>query len=141
MGAGTTIEIKSFKVGNDEYKLTPLPPIEAIDFCTDAILALSPILSDIELGDDAPASFVMQLIPNLGKVDNTKLKAMFATVRGSLVLPDGNMATDALSFQKWFDAHKSQLLEAHVKGLYYMVRDFFPQGLGTLLGATSLQQG
>jgi hypothetical protein len=140
MGAGTTIEIKSFKVGNDEYKLTPLPPIEAIDFCTDTILALSPVLSNIDIGDDAPSSFAMQLIPNLGKVDNAKLKAMFATVRGSMILPDGNMATDQLSFQKWFDAHKKQLIEAHVKGLFYMVRDFFPQGLGTLLGATNLLQ-
>lgn len=137
MEAGTSIDYKSIMVGGVEYKLIPLAASQAIDFCSDASISLAPLLTDVEIGDGGMGDFIMRIVPNIGKLNPDKAKAMFRVVREQMMLPDGKRAADVLAFHDWFDDHKSHLMEAHVRGLFALVADFFPQELGTILGGKS----
>ena len=141
MATGTAIDYKTVKVGGAEYRLIPLPPDRAIDFCSDALTALAPLLTAVELpSEDSKnyaAEFALKVIPNLGLVNSEKLKAMFVVVRDQMTFPNGQQANDVVAYQEWFTSHPSHLLEAHVRGLFALVKDFFPQELGMLLGVPS----
>ena len=139
MTAGTGIDYKSAKVGTAEYKFLPLSPDVAIDFCTDAIVALSPVLTSVEIGDGSIGAFIMRVVPNIGLINPDKLKKMLFVVRGQMILPNDKVASDEVAFQEWFQKNPSHLLESHIKGLFALVKDFFPQGLGTILAGTSLK--
>ena len=145
MTTGTGIDYKTVTVGAAEYKMIPLSPDRAIDFCTDSMIALAPVLTAVEL-PEAEASnyamaFAMRVIPNIGLVNPEKLKAIFAVVREQMVLPNEKLASDVNSFHDWFTKHPSHLLESHMKGLFVLVKDFFPQGLGTLIDGLTLKNG
>ena len=139
MATGTGIEYKTVKVASVEFKLMQLAPTEAMDFCTDAVVALAPVLKDVEISSGSVSELVMKAIPNIGLIDAQKLKTMFAMVRRQMMLPNGKLAQDEASYHDYFRANPSQLIESHVKGLFALVADFFPQGLGTLLGGQSLK--
>jgi hypothetical protein len=139
MTTGTGIDYKTVKVGSVEFKLIPLAPNEAIDFCTDAMVSLSPVLTSVEIGEGGIGALIMQVIPNIGRIDPAKLKAMFAVVRRQMQLPNGKFAQNEAAYHDYFRENPSHLMESHVKGLFALVRDFFPQELGTILGAQSLK--
>lgn len=137
MEAGTGIDYIKVKVGTAEYKLIPLSANQAIDFCTDASITLAPLLSDVEIGEGGLGEFVMRVVPNIGKLGSEKTKALFKVVREQMMLPNGKMASDMMSFHEWFRANPSQLMDAHVRCLFALIRDFFPQELGIILGGKS----
>jgi len=125
---------KTFKVGNSEYKVTPMEPSRAIDFCTDVTVALSPVLSAIEVGGAGGiGELVLKVIPNLGLVNSDKLKTIFKEVREQVTLPNGYLASSEFHFHEWFKTHPQDLLVVHVRGLFVIVSDFFPQELGTII--------
>lgn len=144
MATGTAIDYKLVRVGGAEYKIIPLSPDRAIDFCTDAMTALAPLLTAVEMpSEDSKnyaAEFAMKAIPNLGLVNSEKLKAMFSVIRDQMMLPNNQPASDPVAYQEWFASHPSHLLEVHVKGLFATVKDFFPQELGMLLGVPSSKE-
>lgn len=134
------LTFKSVKVGGTEYKFIPLDASTAMDFCMDALVTFAPVLKDVEVSDDDLMLTIMRAVPNIGLVDPVKMKNVFRVVRGQMQLPNGRLAQDEASFQEWFRDNPSHLLEAHMKGLAALVRDFFPQGLGTLLDGMSLSK-
>jgi len=132
------LTFKTVKVGGSEYKFIPLDASTAMDFCMDSLVTFAPVLKDVELSSGELMEFIMRAIPNIGMVDPVKMKNVFRVVRGQMQLPNGRLAQDEASFQEWFRDNPSHLLESHMKGLAAIVRDFFPQGLGTLLDGMSL---
>lgn len=131
---------KTVKVGGSEYKFIPLDASTAMDFCMDSLVAFSPVTKDVEISTGDLMEFIMRIIPNIGLVDPAKMKNVFRVVRGQMQLPNGRLAQDEASFQEWFRDNPSHLLEAHMKGLAALVRDFFPLALGTLLDGMSLSK-
>ena len=133
------MELKSFKIGANEYKLQPMAPDKAIEYCTDVAVTLAPILSSIEVSDgNSMSDLVMQVIPNIGKIDAAKLKPLMRTVRDYVILPNGLLASDEFTFHDWFSKHPQDLMTAHLKGMFTLLKDFFPQELGTILGGLNL---
>lgn len=136
------MDVKSFKIGANEYKLQPMAPDVAIDFCTDVAVTLAPVLSSIELGDDgAHGELIMQLIPNIGKIDSEKIKPLFKKVREYMILPNGLLAADAYQYHEWYQKHPQELMTSHLKAMFTLLKDFFPQELGTILGVLSSSKG
>lgn len=133
------MEVKSFKIGSSEYKLQAMAPDKAVEYCTDVAVTLAPVLSSLEVSEgNAPSDVVMQLIPNIGKVDSARLKPLMKVVREYMILPNGLLASDEYAYHDWFSKHPSDLMTAHLKGMFILMKDFFPQELGTILGGLNL---
>lgn len=131
------MEVKSFKIDSNEYKLQAMSPDRAVEYCTDVAVTLAPVLSSLEISEGM-SDVVMQLIPNIGKVNSERLKPLMKVVREYMVLPNGNLASHEFSYHDWFSKHPSDLMTAHLKGMFILMKDFFPRELGTILGGLNL---
>lgn len=132
---------KKFRAGKHEYAVTGLSPDKAIDFCTDATITLAPILNSLEIAEGGSVGdLVRQIIPNLGLLNPERVKKMLADVRASMILPNGNLASAEFQYHEWFMQNPSELMISHVKGAMTLLKDFFPQELGTILAGTNLSE-
>lgn len=122
---------KEIKLEGGIYRLTELEPDKALEFFTDTAIALSPILSGIDIGDGDKKRILLQVIPNLGNLNEEKVKKCFEVAKEFVILPNGELMSNSYHFHEWFKVHRRDLILIYCHAVWELLTDFFPFGAGT----------